>query len=162
MARKTCRVTIDADGRDKGKTFILTELPALDIERWTVRLVLALGKNGVNLPGVQVDSGFAGIAGVLWVLIAQITPDEAETLLATMLEGLKIDEGKITRDLVDGDIEEAETLLQIRMAWVDLHAGFFAKGGRLIWGRLTSSIGANTPASKTSPQPSPVPSPPNS
>jgi len=53
MARKTCRVTIDADGRDKGKTFILTELPALDIERWTVRLVLALGKNGVNLPNTS-------------------------------------------------------------------------------------------------------------
>jgi hypothetical protein len=147
MARKTCRITIDADGRDKGKTFVLTELPALDIERWTVRLVLALGKNGVSLPDVQADSGFAGIAGTLWVLIAQISPDEAETLLATMLQNLKIDEGKITRDLVPDDIEEPETLLQIRMAWVDLHAGFFVKGGRLIWGRLTSLIGANTPAS---------------
>lgn len=147
MARKTCRLTIDADGRDKGKTFVITELPALDIERWTVRLVLALGKNGVSLPNVQADSGFAGIAGIVWVLIAQITAADAELLLATMLEGLKIDEGKITRDLVPDDIEEAETLLQIRMAWVDLHAGFFAKGGRLIWGRLTSSTNASTPAS---------------
>ncbi|MGN6312850.1 MAG: hypothetical protein ACTHMO_03710 [Rhodanobacteraceae bacterium] len=147
MARKTCRVLIDAEGRDKGKTFVLTELPALDIERWTVRLVLALGKNGVSLPGVQADSGFAGIAGVLWALLAQITPDEAEALMAVMLEGLQIDEGKLTRNIVADDIEEAETLLRIRLAWVDLHAGFFAKGGRLIWGRLTSSIGANTAAS---------------
>lgn len=162
MARKTCRVTIDADGRDKGKTFVLTELPALDIERWTVRLILALGKNGVSLPDVQADSGFAGIAGVLWALMAQVSPEEAETLMATMLEGLKIDEGKITRNLVPDDIEEPETLLQIRMAWVDLHAGFFKKGGRLIWGRLTSLTGGNTPASKTSPQPSPAPSLPNS
>jgi hypothetical protein len=162
MARKTCRITIDADGRDKGKTFVLTELPALDIERWTVRLVLALGKNGISLPDVQADSGFAGIAGVLWVLIAQISPGEAEALLATMLQNLKIDEGKITRDLVPDDIEEPETLLQIRMAWVDLHAGFFVKGGRLIWGRLTSLIGTSMPASSTSPQPSPAPSRPNS
>lgn len=147
MARKTCRLTIDAEGRDKGKTFVLTELPALDIERWTVRLILALGKNGVSLPSVQVDSGFAGIAGVLWVLLSQITPEDAEGLLATMLAGLKIDEGKITRDIVADDIEEPETLLQIRMAWVELHAGFFAKGGRLIWGRLTSSMSASTPAS---------------
>lgn len=147
MARKTCRLTITDDGRDKGKVFIITELSALDIERWTVRLVLALGKNGVSLPQIQVDSGFAGIAGLLWVLIAQISPEEAENLLATMLEGLKIDEGKITRDLVPDDIEEADTLLQIRMAWVDLHAGFFAKGGRLIWGRLTSSMNASTSAS---------------
>jgi hypothetical protein len=147
MARKTARVTIDADGRDKGKTFVVTELPALDIERWTVRLVLALGKNGVNLPGVQADSGFAGIAGVLWALLAQVSPEEAETLMATMLEGLKIDEGKIIRELVTDDIEEPETLLQLRMAWVDLHSGFFAKGGRLIWGRLTSLTGTNTPAS---------------
>lgn len=147
MARKTCRLTVDSEGRDKGKTFVVTELPALDIERWTVRLVLALGKNGVSLPDVQADSGFAGIAGVLWALIAQITPDEAESLLATMLEGLKIDEGKIVRELTTDDIEEADTLLQLRMAWVDLHSGFFAKGGRLIWGRLTSSMGTNTPVS---------------
>lgn len=159
MARKTCRITIDADGRDKGKTFVLTELPALDIERWTVRLVLALGKHGVNLPDVQTESGFAGIAGVLWALLAQVSPDEAETLMATMLEGLKIDEGKIVRELVPDDIEEAETLLTIRMAWVDLHAGFFAKGGRLIWGRLTSLTNASTPPSSMSPPPSPAPSP---
>lgn len=146
MARKTYRLTVNSEGRDKGKTFVLTELSALDIERWTVRLVLALGKNGVTLPDVQADSGFAGIAGVLWALIAQITPEEAENLLATMLEGLKIDEGKISRELVDGDIEEATTLLSIRMAWVELHAGFFKQGGRLIWGRLTS-ISASTPAS---------------
>lgn len=162
MARKTCRVTIDADGRDKGKTFVLTELPALDIERWTVRLILALGKNGVSLPDVQAQSGFAAIASVLWVLLAQVSAEEADALLATMLDGLKIDEGKITRNLVADDIEEPETLLQIRMAWVDLHSGFFAKGGRLIWGRLTSWIGESTPASKTSPQPSPAPSPPSS
>jgi len=147
MARKTSRVTIDEDGRDKGKAFVVTELPALDIERWTVRLVLALGKNGISLPNVQSDSGFAGIAGVLWALMAQVSPEEAETLMSSMLEGLKIDEGKITRELMADDVEEPETLLQLRMAWVDLHAGFFTKGGRLIWGRLTSSIGANTPAS---------------
>lgn len=146
MARKTCRVVVEEEGRDKGKTFVVTELPALDIERWTVRLVLALGKNGVNLPGVQTDSGFAGIAGILWALMAQVSPQEAEALMATMLEGLKIDEGKIVRDVVQDDIEEPETLLTIRMAWVELHAGFFKKGGRLIWGRLMSLTSANTPA----------------
>lgn len=150
MARKTCRLVIDEPGRDKGKAFVITELPALDIERWTVRLVLALGRNGVSLPNVQADSGFAGIAGILWVLIAQISPADAEALMATMMEGLKIDEGKIVRDAGGDDIEEPESLLQIRMAWVDLHAGFFAKGGRLIWGRLTSLIPAS-PAPPTSP-----------
>jgi hypothetical protein len=84
---------------------------------------------------------------VLWALLAQVSPEEAETLMATMLEGLKIDEGKIVRELVTDDIEEPETLLTLRMAWVELHAGFFKKGGRLIWGRLTSLTGTNTPAS---------------
>lgn len=142
MARKTCNLPIEEEGRDKGKVFVLTELPALDIERWTVRLVLALGKNGISLPDVQADSGFAGIAGILWVLIAQISPSEAEALMATMLDGLKINAGKVIREVAPDDIEEPETLLQIRMAWVDLHAGFFAKGGRLIWGRLTSLMPA--------------------
>jgi hypothetical protein len=147
MARKTCNLVIDEEGRDRGKIFVLTELPALDIERWTVRLILALGKNGISLPDVQVDSGFAGIAGILWVLIAQISATEADALMATMLEGLKINEGKIIRDVMPDDIEEPETLLQIRMAWVDLHAGFFAKGGRLIWGRLTSLMPGASPKS---------------
>lgn len=147
MARKTCRLTIDTDGRDKGKTFVITEMSALDIERWTIRLVIALGKNGVVLPSVQVDSGFAGIAGVLWALVAQVTPGDAEALLATMLDGLKIDAGKIVRELAPDDIEEADTLTQIRMAWVELHAGFFAKGGRLIWDRLKSLTSASSPAS---------------
>lgn len=147
MGRKSCNLVIDEEGRDKGKVFVLTELPALDIERWTVRLVLALGKNGVSLPDVQADSGFAGIAGILWVLIAQISPSEAEALMATMLEGLKINAGKVVRDVMPDDIEEPETLLQIRLAWVDLHAGFFAKGGRLIWGRLTSLIPDASPKS---------------
>lgn len=149
MGRHTETITIEDEGRDKGKVFVITELPALDIERWTVRLVLALGKNGISLPDVQADSGFAGIAGILWVLMAQITPEDAEGLMATMMQGLKMDEGKIVRDAGGDDIEEPETILQIRMAWVDLHAGFFAKGGRLIWGRLTSLIPAS-PAPATS------------
>lgn len=142
MARKTCQLAITEPGRDHGKVFVITELPALDIERWTVRLVLALGKNGISLPDVQADSGFAGMAGILWVLIAQVSPADAESLMDTMLQGLKIDEGKITRDVSADDIEEPETLLQIRMAWVELHGGFFGRGGRLIWGRLTSLIPA--------------------
>ena len=46
MARKTKRVTITAEGRDKGKTFLITELPADQAERWAIRALLALIQSG--------------------------------------------------------------------------------------------------------------------
>ena len=34
MARKTQTYTIDSGGRDKGKTFLITEMPATKAEDW--------------------------------------------------------------------------------------------------------------------------------
>jgi len=46
MARKTATVTISAEGRDKGKTFFLTEMSAERSEEWGERALLALVRGG--------------------------------------------------------------------------------------------------------------------
>ena len=42
MARKTKIVTIAAEGRDYGKSYLLTEMPALKAEKWATRAMMAL------------------------------------------------------------------------------------------------------------------------
>lgn len=37
MARKVEQVVIEAEGREQGKTFILTEMPAIVAERWATQ-----------------------------------------------------------------------------------------------------------------------------
>lgn len=44
MARKTKLVTIAAEGRDKGKCFLIREMPAMQSEKWAIRAILALGR----------------------------------------------------------------------------------------------------------------------
>lgn len=146
MARKSVTYVVSVDGRDKGKAFILTEMPAAEIERWTLRLFIALGKNGVNLPETTVNSGFIGVAAVIWTMVAQLPYADAEYLMDWMMRRVQINEGKITRDLTEDDIQEGVTLLAIREEWVKLHSDFFVKGGRLIWDRLTASIAGASPA----------------
>ena len=62
MARNTKSLTISAEGRDKGKTFLLTEMSAVRAEKWAARAVLALLKSGVELPEDAAQAGLAGIA----------------------------------------------------------------------------------------------------
>ena len=64
MARNTATIVIDAAGRDHGKVFLLTELPALQAEKWAVRAFLAMSHNGIEIPEDIANSGLAGIASI--------------------------------------------------------------------------------------------------
>lgn len=48
--RKTELVTIEADNRDRGKTFQITEMPAWQALQWCAKAVLALSQSGTNVP----------------------------------------------------------------------------------------------------------------
>jgi hypothetical protein len=50
MARKERTVVIETEGRDLGRTYLLREMPASQAEAWATRLLLALGKGGVEVP----------------------------------------------------------------------------------------------------------------
>ena len=126
--RKVKAVTITAEGRDKGKVFVLTELPAFDGEDWALRALRLAQRSGVDIPG-GVQGGMAGIAavGILTVLSGSTDIEELRPLLRDMMKDVKIVTDKktqFTRALVADDIEEIGTLLTIRKEWLNLHLDF--------------------------------------
>lgn len=130
MARKVQRYTVTESNRDSGKTFQITELPALEAERWALRALLAMSRNGVTVPDDALDAGFASLAAMGLNMLANIKPDEANELMQKMLECVMyVPEGKglQPRPLVDSDIEEISTLFRLRAEVLKLH-GDFLKG----------------------------------
>jgi hypothetical protein len=132
MARRTKSITLSEDNRDKGKVFLLTEMPAHKAEKWACRALLALIKSGVQIPDEMAQAGMAGVAamgssfltsmgGVKW---AELEPllDEMMTCMQT------IPSPGIIRPLcvIDGaeDIEEVKTLITLRKEVLELHLGF--------------------------------------
>lgn len=127
MARKVEKYTVVDEGRDKGKTFQITELPAREAERWALRALLAMSRNGVDLPADALDSGFASLAIMGLNMLGNIKPEDAYELMDKMLECIQyVPDGKglQPRPLVESDIEEVATLIRLRGEVLKLHAGF--------------------------------------
>ena len=128
MARKVVDVTIDAEGRDHGKLFRITEMSATQAEKWAFRAVLALGAAGVELPDGIAESGMAGLRHIALGLFLKIPFAEAEPLLDELFSCITILPNQknptVVRPLVPDDTEEVITRLRLRMEVVNLHLGF--------------------------------------
>src|SRR5690242_1682736 len=81
MSRKIERLTITAEGRDKGKTFILTEMPADQGERWALRALLALTNTGAAIPEEALGAGMAGRAAVGIQALGMLNSIQVQPLL---------------------------------------------------------------------------------
>jgi hypothetical protein len=137
VARKTEIINVTSDGRDKGKQFIITEMPALRAERWAFRALLALAHSGVQLPEGAADGGMAVLASAGLQALNSLDFEEARPLLDEMWSCVQIvpdpKNPNIIRPLVireaDGDdIEELTTIFQLRERIFRLHTDFFFKG----------------------------------
>lgn len=128
MARKTSNVTITDNGRDKDKTFVLTELPASKAEAWAYRALLALIAGGVEVPDGFERMGMAGMAEMGIRALSSLKWEIAEPLLAEMWECVRFmpDPAKpqIVRNLIEEDIEEISTRIKLRAEVWALHADF--------------------------------------
>lgn len=131
--RKTTSVTVDQEGRDLGKTFLLTEMPAAAAEKWALRMFVALKGSGDGnaIAESVVRLGMVGVAlqGLNVFLRADIDPKVLEPLLDEMLTCIKIIRDPQRPDVVtamraDIDIEEVPTLLWLRSEVIRLHTNF--------------------------------------
>jgi hypothetical protein len=126
--RKESVVVIDAPGRDQGKKFRLTEMPASRAEAWATRLLLCLAKSGVDLPPNIGDLGMAGVAFVGVRALAGVSWADAKPLLDEMFECVTAlpdpNHPSVFRPLVENDIEEVTTRLRLRDEVLILHTGF--------------------------------------
>jgi len=137
MGRKTKTLVIDQGDdfpRDNGKVFVLTEMPAMQAEKWATRALFALARSGVEIPEGIEGLGWAGVAVVGMRALGGVAFDDVEPLMDEMMGCVQIQPDprqSFTRPLIVDDIEEVPTLLLLRREVFDLHANFSKLAGRL-------------------------------
>ncbi len=157
MARKILTYKVTDEGRDKGKIFVLTEMPAAQGERWALRAIHALLAGGVELPD-NLDLKRASMAHMAQIGIQALSGlswEKAEPLLSEMWECVQIQPDPkrpdIVRGLIDEDIEEIGTRLKLRMQIWGLHVDFFGDAVRSISGGSEAAGGDHTQNTQMSP-----------
>ena len=140
MARKQITLTIGAEGRDKGKVFILTELSAYDAEEWAGRALFSLMNAGVEIPDNIAEAGLAGVAAMGMKALAKLPFDSAKPLLDKMMDCVQIQPSpNVTRELMSGDVEEVATLFTLRKKVLGLHLDFFTAAAPSISGSKSTA-----------------------
>lgn len=150
MARETRIITIDRPGRDVGKTFRITEMPASKLERWCARVIAAVFAGNVPADTLAVSnvSSAAAISTMLNKVLTSLDWQVLEPLYNELLECVEVipqpdkPQGalKLTPTNVDNFIEEVPTLVRLRMEVIELNLGFFESVGGL-FSRLKSGGG---------------------
>lgn len=146
MARNTLNYTVTDDGRDHGKVFVLTEMPAAQGEAWAMRALMAMMNEGVQLPDGVIGAGMAGLAEMGLTGLIGLRWEVVEPLLAEMMTCVQFmpdpQRPQILRRLFDDDIEEIPTRIKLRAEVWKLHVGFLMAGNTPNSGGSTSGIKA--------------------
>ena len=158
MGRKTKVVPVTAEGRDKDKMFVITEMSAAQAERWGTRALGCAAKAGITVPDGMLNSGMAGFAAILGGVGSFLAGprDEVDSLMAEMFDCVKISVPAVPdgRKLLEDDIEEIGTRLWLRDEVLELHTGFSLRAESLkAFARLMMAMETSS-STPTSPPPS--------
>lgn len=131
LKKDTVRIT--AENRDKGKIFLIEELPAAAIEWWAMQALLAMARNKPELiDEAQAGSGMALLIKLGIKAFFSLPPQDFKPLWDEMLRCVRIvrDPKHLHHadELMTGDIEEVSTLFRLRSEVIKLHTGFFIPG----------------------------------
>lgn len=125
--RKEIEVTIE-EGRDAGKKFKITEMPAFQMDRWATRALIALGK---SQKGGIAALGTMNVQDIISAF-TELEFEKAEPLLQELLECCAfIKDGtsvQMKKEFVDGVVEDWTTLFRLRVESLKLNLGFFEQG----------------------------------
>ncbi len=134
MARRTKFVTIEGDpekNRDAGKTYVITEVSAVQAEEWAVRAVMALGASAIRIHDALRNAGVGGVALVGYQVFMGAAPEAVLPLWREMLpacvqlRGVDSAQGAmVTLPWSPTIVEEVSTLMALRQAVLELHTGF--------------------------------------
>ena len=143
MARKVLKLKISDAGRDLGKTFVLTEMPARRGHQWATRALFAIMNAGVEIPDNIMSAGFAGIAAIGVKALGRVSVDVAEPLLAELMECVEImpdpARPEVTRSVIDDDLEEVLTIFKLQKEVLSLHVDFFTNAAQSTSGLVTAT-----------------------
>lgn len=154
--RKTKILIID-DGRDSGKHFLITEMPALQAARWADRAFLALAHSGVDIESSHASQGIVGLVAAGVNMLAMAKYEEIDPLLDELMLCVKIirdprNPATAVPVQFDTDIEDIATVYLIRREVLDLH-GSFTLAGVQSWLTSASATLAKYQASSNIPTP---------
>lgn len=135
MARKVENVVIEAEGRDRGKTFILTEMPAVLGERWATLALSLMSKAGLVPAGAE-DSGMAGLAATPLGGLSQLRALQDPSLDAWWdCVAYLHAPNQMPQKIFPGaacQIEEIATVGLLRMKLLDMHTSPFFSASQSI------------------------------
>ena len=126
MARKTATIVIEDEGRDKGKHFQVTEMSAVQGERFAIRVIQAFIAGGVDIDLANANS--ATLASIGFSAFSKIPMKDIEELSEQLMACVKWQNPSnhgITRNIIEEDIEEIGTLLTLKKESFMLNFGFF-------------------------------------
>lgn len=135
MARKTTQHVVDTEGRDKGKAFLITEMPATKAEDWAIRAILALGAANVDIPEGALQLGMASLAEIGLKKLFAIGTEQMRPLLAELMECVEFipnaqkPQVKVGYPLFETQVEEVKTLLMLKWEVLKLHMDFSQAAG---------------------------------
>lgn len=120
--------------RDTGKSYFITEKPALQAARWADRAYLALTHAGIEVPQEYVKAGIIGVLLVGFQAFRNSSYAELGPLLDELMECVQAKpSADVTRPTIDSDIEEITTVYRLRQEVLELHAGFtFAEAASIL------------------------------
>lgn len=149
MARKTAEIVIDADNRDRGKKFLLTEMGSSRAEDWAARALCGV-LGAVDIPNAPDPSeGMAGLARVVgdvkvtgldWAKLRPLSDDLLGCVEIVTEAGPRM---RLTPATVDAYVEEPTTLMRLRMEVLALHVGFSADAVRSTLAGLFQTASSN-------------------
>ena len=125
--RKEIEITIDS-GRDAGKVFKITEMGAVQMDRWITRALRLIGKNGGSI-------SMLASMDITELLMSIINGEEkdSEELLEELLACASFKKDGVfvamKGSLVESVVEDWLTIFRLRNEALKLNTGFLEQGG---------------------------------
>lgn len=132
MARRTKVVTIDSEkSRDHGKTFLITEMSADAAEWWAIRVTQGIVGSNPDADFDIFSGSLPRLANFAFVGLAKIPADQLKPLMDEMKSCVSVllPDGKTSRALLAGDVEDIMTWLELRKEVFEVLTGFSVGGG---------------------------------
>jgi mevalonate kinase len=133
MARKQVTITINDRGTDK--TFLITEMSALKLEKWLAKAMLLVGGAA---SGADMNRVFSQGLNAL----RDIDFDKVEPLYDALLDCVQMKVGdayvQVSKDTADGQISDVKTLFKLRAEVLKLNLDFL--GIADLWNTLAGGV----------------------
>lgn len=127
MARKEKEITIE-EGRDAGKTFKITEMGAVQANKWIIRALGVFGKSGTDFNYIRSMDMESLLQEFVKTNYAETEPllDELLSCVSFVKDGVSV---AMKGNMIDSVIEDWGTIFRLQLESLMLNIGFLEQGG---------------------------------